>query len=630
MVDFNVFDYLLDSVFVVEADGKIAYLNEAAATLCQTSVRRLMGKANLMDCMTFTEPGLLPFNKDSHGFEAPSPLIETGYTLVKAGRAGKTQLSVRPLGEAHWIFFLHDVSLEETLAAKYRAELKKTEEYARNLEKLVDARTAELREVNRTLGAILDSLGQGFFTFNANGDCGDVFTRACEEILEGTPKARKAWDVLGVSEKDRGQFQKWMETSFNEYLPFEDLKTLGPSLFAHRQKRYVTLDYFPIRKEQNEISDIVVVATDKTVEHEAQQALEAERQYASMIVKFLKNKEQFLSFLISVKNSVAELQSLAAKEFDADTIAETFRILHTLEGEAGAFSLRDLRQLSRESQQVLEIYKGQESVPSEVQNEYVASLATLKTQYEKFLRENENIFRVQEGEAGRTLEVPAINVYQFAEALKSAPVTLRHQFRDLFFRVTFESRLKYFDGLLQNVTEKLGKRVKPILIEGGDQRIFPEPYQGFFASLVHAFRNAADHGLEEPTEREWAGKDPAGQISVSIARLRDGFNIVIADDGRGIDPGLIREKLKERFPNKDFSQQSDEEVIQNVCLPGFSSRETIGEFSGRGVGLDALREEVVNLGGTLHLKSRLGHGTAIEIYIPELGMENEIQVRRSA
>jgi two-component system, chemotaxis family, sensor kinase CheA len=229
---------------------------------------------------------------------------------------------------------------------------------------------------------------------------------------------------------------------------------------------------------------------------------------------------------------------------------------------------------------------------------------------------------------GRTVEVPAASILTFSEDLKAAPVALRHKYRDLFFRVSFESRLKYYDSLLQSVTEKLGKQVKPLLIEGGDVRIFPEPYQGFFSGLVHAFRNAADHGLEDPIEREFAGKDPAGQICVTIARAKGGFYIVIADDGRGIDPNVIREKLKIKFPDKDFSQQSDEEIIQNVSLPGFSSRDSVGEFSGRGVGLDALREEVLNIGGTLHLKSKVGKGTAIEIFLPELN--SELQVRRSA
>lgn len=628
MLEYNVFDYLLDSTFVIDGDGKVVYCNEAAATFCQTSVRRVVGKALLSDYIGFDEPGLLPFTMASQGRSAPTALIETPYKLVKGDKAGKVQLTVRPADDKHWVFFLHDVSLEETLAAKYRSELRQKEEYARNLEKLVEARTAELSKVNMTLNAILDSLGQGFFTFNPQGDCGDVFTKACEVILEGVPKQRKAWEVLGVSEAECAQFKKWMETAFKEFLPFDDLKNLGPNLFQHSQRRHVVLDYFPIRQDKKEISDIVVVATDKTAEHQAQQDLEAERQYAGMIVKYIKNKEQFLQFLASVKVEIENLQALAVNSLNKESMNESFRHLHTLEGEAGTFSLSELRQTARDSQHVLEAYKSEASVPLAVQETYKQSLNHLKNQYNKFLVENENIFRVPEGEVVRLVELPMAAVEAFARELKNSPITLRQKYNDLFLRVTIESRLKYFDSLIQSVAERLGKRAKPLLIEGGEIRIFPEPYQSFFSNLVHAFRNAVDHGLEDPTEREWAGKDPAGQVRVQIASTQGGLRFSIADDGKGIDPAVIREKLKGKFPDRDFSKETDEEIIQCVALPGFSSRDSVGEFSGRGVGLDALREEVLGKGGTFHLKSTVGQGTAVEIFIPDLG--SDIDLLRSA
>jgi len=590
-------------------------------------VRRLVGKAKFQELITFSEEKILPITNESPGYENPSALIETAYTLPKVEKFGKTQLIMRPALPGNWVFFMHDVSLEETLAAKYRAELAKTEEYARNLEKLVDARTAELRDVNQTLNAILDSLGQGFFTFSEDGQCGGVYTKACADILEGIPKERKAWDVLGLTEKDQAQFLKWMETAFKEFLPFEDVKGLGPNLYAHKHQKHVTLDYFPIRRENNEISDIVVVATDKTVEHQAQMALETERQYASMVVKFLKNKEQFLQFLNSVNGTMAALFALCEKPLDSKAIAESFRLLHTLEGESGTFSLAEMRLLSRVSQQVLEPFKQEGKMPIDAQTKYTETLRDLKTQFAKFLADNESIFQLSGGEAARTVEVPVTAVTEFETQLDTAPAPLRQKFRELFLRVPIGSRLKYFDSLLQSVAEKLGKQVKPLAIEGGDIRIFPEPYQALFASLVHAFRNAADHGLEEPAERDWAGKDPAGQIRVVVTEDQSGLHMLIIDDGRGIDPAVIREKLAKKFPDKDFSKHSDEEIIQHVALPGFSSRDTVGEFSGRGVGLDALREEVLSIGGNLHIKSIVGKGTTLEINIPAF---EETDLRRSA
>lgn len=619
MSDFSVFDLLLDSVFVVDNDGRVVYCNDVAATLCQSSVKRLTnGKTSFSDIIKFAEPGLLPFDENALGRQAPSPLIETAYSLLKVEKNGKTQLTVRPVGDGqHWIYFLHDVSLEETLAAKYRAELAKTEEYARNLEKLVEARTAELRKVNQTLNAILDSLGQGFFTFDVNGVCGNVFTRACKDTLEKIPKGLKANDVLGVPAVEVSQFHKWTDSMFRELLPFDDLKTLGPNVYPHSDKKHITLEYYPIRQD-DKITDIVVVATDKTAEREAQVALEIERQYAAMVVKYMKNKEQFHQFLASVRVSLTTLIDLAKAPLVAEQVAESFRILHTIEGEAGTFSLRELRLMSRQSQQLLEPFKNGAVMADWDHEIYLDSLRHLSTAFEAFLHENSNIIQIPKGQVSRIIEVPVETAKDIISALARIPngAELTKKYEDLFLTEAIDSRFKYYEGLAQSVAEKLGKRLKPMVIEGGDYRLNPEPYQKLFASMVHAFRNAVDHGLEAPDEREWAGKDPAGQISVRVEGQSSGFAIEISDDGQGIDPTVIREKLKKKFPDQDFSKATDHEIIQQVCMPGFSSRDTVGEFSGRGVGLDALREEVLRVGGRFEIESTVGKGTTLKIFVP--------------
>ncbi len=623
MDDFSVFDSILDSAFVVDGDGKVIYCNDAGATFCQSSVRRMAGKILLSDLLSVQEPGLLPFNADSQGRTSPSPFIETEFKLVKSEKTGKAQLAIRPFTENHWLFFVRDVSLEEALHSKYRSELAQKEDYARNLEKLVEARTAELNMVNQTLKAIMNSLGQGFFTFNDLGDCGNVFTKACEEVLEGFPAGRKAWEVLNVPEGEIEQFKKWSESTFKELLAFDDMKALGPSLYPHSQKRHVPLEFYPIRGADSKINEIVVVATDKTSEFEAQKALEIERQNAGMIIKYTKNKDQFLQFLASVRVGLKALLDLAGGPMTGEQMNESFRLLHTLEGEAGTFSIGELRLLSRASQHVLEPFKGKAELGHEAGAIYKESLDAMSAGFENFLLANQELFRVPEGEIGRSVELPLLTLSKFLADLRSTAgaEALTTRFQDQFLKVPMESCLRYFDSLIQSVSEKLGKKVKPLVIDDGGVRIFPEPYQKVFSSLVHAFRNAVDHGLEEPMDREWGGKDPAGTIRVEVSANAGIIRMIIADDGKGIDPAVIREKLKSKFPDKDFTNQSDDEILQTVCMPGFSSRETVGEFSGRGVGLDALREEVLKIGGHLHISSKVGEGTTLELSFPELAEE---------
>src|SRR5688572_26156923 len=113
MVDFSVFDSILDSAFIVDAGGKVVYCNEVGATLLASSVRRLTGKAVLSDLIQVKEPGIFPFTAESQGRLSPTPFIETEFTVVKDSRVGKGQMAIRPVDEQHWAFIIRDVSLEE-------------------------------------------------------------------------------------------------------------------------------------------------------------------------------------------------------------------------------------------------------------------------------------------------------------------------------------------------------------------------------------------------------------------------------------------------------------------------------------------------------------------------------------
>ena len=622
MVDFNVFDSILDCAVVVDAHGLVVYCNESAATFFQLSIRRIVGRANVADLFAIGEAGILPFGPKSLGYQSPSSFIETSFVITKGSNVGTCQLAVRPLDQAHWVLFVRDVSLEAALHTKYRSELAQKEDYARNLERLVEARTAELSRVNSTLNAILDSLGQGFFTFDAAGRCGNVFTRACQSVLDGVPEARPVTEVLAVAESERGQFAKWSETLFAEPLPFEDLRPLGPEKFGRADGRHVTLEYYPIRRDDRSISDVVVVATDKTAEFEAQRALEVERQYAGMVVKYLKNKDQFLRFLSTVGPNLDRVINLARAGLSSADVNEAFRTLHTIEGEAGAFSMRELRASSRECQHVLEPWRvGGRSPDAITHQNLIEACVAARAQFEAFLVQNQDIIRLPDLNCGRTVEVPVRVINELCAEVGAlndgAAVVARYA--DQLLREPIANHLRYFDGLMGNVAERLDKRVNPLVIEGGEVRINPDDYRDFFASLVHLFRNAIDHGLESPLEREWAGKPAAGTVRATVVVERGVLRLTVSDDGRGIDPAALRQVLKKKFPDEDPALLSDYDVIQSICRPGFSSRDEVGEFSGRGVGLDALREEVLRLGGTLVVKSKLNEGTAIEVTLPPVG-----------
>ena len=145
MVDFSVFDSILDSAFVVDGNGQVVYANDAASTFCQVSLRRMIGKANISDLFALELSGIFPFLETSLGRFEATAFIETHVQVKKMGTPRRVQLAIRPLGGERWALFLRDLTLEEALHNKYRSQLREKEEYAKNLEKIVEARTAELR-----------------------------------------------------------------------------------------------------------------------------------------------------------------------------------------------------------------------------------------------------------------------------------------------------------------------------------------------------------------------------------------------------------------------------------------------------------------------------------------------------
>ncbi len=136
--------------------------------------------------------------------------------------------------------------------------------------------------------------------------------------------------------------------------------------------------------------------------------------------------------------------------------------------------------------------------------------------------------------------------------------------------------------------------------------------------LIHLIRNAVDHGIEPPDEREQIGKPRQGTITVTAEALGAYVNLTIRDDGRGMDPKRLREAAvrKNLFSTEAAALLTDQEALELIFTPGFSTAQMITDISGRGVGMDVVRTNIVELGGQVHVDSRIGAGTSIMLSLP--------------
>lgn len=634
-MEFSFFELLLEPTLVINTQGTVVYLNPSAEKLFSITKRKALASKKFLELAQFSST-----LKELKSLETHNEAIsykECQFTTF-SGTKGHIQISLQPyshLEERFWIVYCRDLSIGDHLHHNYKLQLEKKDisakkivraheelgKYSEILEEKVKARTLELENLNATMRALLDSLDQGFLIFDKSGKCLPLHSRSCEKLLNLNPTDLPYWDAIQADENDASKIEKWINSLFSQTLPFKDLIALGPERVFNSYNRALLLNYYPIFDGHSKLDAVVAVVTDKTDLELAEKAAERERSYSHMVINVVRRKKEITRYIFDVQKLLNELHVVIADHYKFQ-MQTALRCLHTIKGGATTFAIYDLAQTCHDTEQLL----------LEVQKEGLSkgALYVLQTHFNKvryefqtFLKSNEVLLGNEVIHGKRSVEVPLETITNFLNSLKTEPKLNDRvlSFEKDIFYVPIIQFIEGFEETIQALAMKLGKKIKPLIVEGGETLIHREHYSELFTTLIHQLTNIVDHGIESPVLRRFHHKEEFGVINIRVSvetnepsLTNSTLVIKITDDGQGLDPIKIRERL--RLKGIATNLLNDSEVLQFIFKGDLSSKDHATQISGNGIGMEAIMHTVTDLGGSVKIESVILKGSALIIKVP--------------
>jgi two-component system chemotaxis sensor kinase CheA len=481
---------------------------------------------------------------------------------------------------------------------RHLTELKDNLEHLNaNLESKVAQRTAALVERDRAMQQVLDSMMEGLVTVSLDGSLRPERSHAFRAWF-GDPGTARIWDVLFSGDPKRaGLYRCGFEQVADGIFPFEVSIDQLPKQI-HRGDRAYELELRAVERE-GQLDSVLYVISDITAQLAAAAAERAARDDQRIIAHLLRDRRGF-------QRSIDEIRSLLGKtRLPNDNSLP--RTLHTIKGNAGVLGFSALEKSAHALEEELE-RDGEVSADG---------LASLDECFQIGLR------RVQEylEHALGRVDIDARDYALLVDQLKD-----QRDYREILAQVErwqLEPIANVLHGLAahaRRLAEQMGKRVE-VTVNGNGIRVGNEHLRSFCASLVHAIRNALDHGLETPEQRVAAGKPGQGRLQLSAALHTDRLIVTINDDGAGIDLARVQAKAQER----GLPVRTRDEVIEAVFAAGLSTRDAATELSGRGVGMGAVRAACRELGGDAKLVTVPGRGTELRCELPASALHADAQ-----
>ncbi len=403
-------------------------------------------------------------------------------------------------------------------------------------------------------------------------------------------------------------------------------------------EKILKVNYAPIWTDQETLEKIMFVVEDITELEKLEKQVSEDRLRIQLIQEIAGNdilnlNRNFFDRALTLYNRCKELIPQFSK--NGEVVGELMRSLHTLKGNARmhGFSLIS-RQVHHCESEILECKNriGKEDPASisikieESTNQVLESVQKYGTVAQKVFGVRNKFAPAQDSDTEhigfRMVEIHEENLRHLENAIQKASHGQpgMQEVRKALSRLRdmpLKPSLAKFEPMVREVSNSLGKKIK-LEVTGNDSKLNRQSLEDIRDSLVHVVRNALDHGIEPPEERLANGKSEFGRLTMNCQEDDRKVTLTIEDDGRGIDPDLISKLAIEKgvLRRDQVLQMNPEEKMSIIFISGFSSKNYATEISGRGVGLDMVKQTLLKLGAQIRVESRVGQGSKFIMEFP--------------
>ncbi len=494
----------------------------------------------------------------------------------------------------------------------------------KELENRVEERTRSLHEKKEKIANLLNNAGEGFLSFGNDFLIDEGYSKECERILGEELSNKRIFDTLF---KDIEEKHTFIEQTLLDALSEED--SVVAESFLSLLPKELTINSRNIYVGYKMLADkrYMLILTDITDKKKLEIKVKREQKILKMIVSIVSDPAQFFEikdeFELFIKNFNEYIHS---DRSSLQNMSEIYRVVHTYKGLFSQVFMQNITESLHEleskisfiiqsqvhtNSDLIEVIS-EHKLYEDLQKDHIIIQEILGDKFfneKHLLKINERLIIHLEEKIMHYCEIDKGHARNYKDILSDA-----HRLRD----IPLLQLLSNYPSMCKDLALKLEKEIYDFEIIGDETIIVPPEYKSFLKTLIHVFRNAIDHGIEDMESRLEQEKDPIGTIICTFQVKKNRLEISVSDDGQGIVLDKIKEKAIEmNFKTPDeLENLSNEAIMEFIFYDEFSTKEEVSDLSGRGIGMASVKSEIEKVDGKIKIQSVEGSGTTFVFILP--------------